>query len=1186
MSIVSAADRNTYRAATTHTIEPVINLVPYSEVASATISATPSVPFGQLAVSGTSGWSNVKVGQMVVIKNTSGLPVSWGVVRKTPDAAILYIDAKSDGDSGFARDISSAIISGYTVSILKFRPAWGLLSRISNGVQYKQFDVPYTNQGSSPDPVPVLGSWRQAFVNTSSNTARVSFDASSSYAHGSNTITAYSWSLDGGTLVAGSLSGSTLTGEFAPGFYEITCTVTSSNGKTCEGYRYLWVNTSTPGDANAPFNWRYPVKITTDKAGRKGRALTLEITGDFSASTVIFPGMAMHLEEYASFGGTAVADGTRRHTYTGYADDLNTTTEISLLKRITLNFQSPLARAKQVPTATQEMIEKSSPATWQEVSTTLSHPLGAAWYTAYHHAPYLIKGHDFLYQTGVTSLRRRSFGFQQDNIEAQFNTIEQMMAGLITCRSDGTIKLWLSPMHASNTDRNALDTKFTWGENDLRGALELAPRLGASVGHVIGGALAWDGNGEPKPYRAIAPGYSQAQGVGKADMPDFIVTATGGQTRLNEVIGHEWRNQNPPLPNVTLPVLRNIDICEPADMDWHVLGVPRTYLAFNPDVFGVNWDSMRMLVDTVNVSWRQTGRQYLKDITVEMRPETFGRPGVFLPVDQGGALAYLPDLSIDYEPDVPDFGLGDQWGVALVWNSDGALGMSQTFVNDEVTYTALSGFSGLVRGAAWDWGSAWITSGYVSGALAAWIATEDSGTVRVYKCADLLTAPNTWTEQANFTVSGTIKVALASSKTTTTHAIVAAKSSSGVKERRTTNSGTTWSSAAQVGAGGFTDSDPGTYDFGVVVEGSDFVVADLTATDTYKLYKASGSGAWGQLGGAPSATTARFPCVQNSNNGKLYVALHKPVTPDATYTVNFDGGYSDYQLDIGSAMTGGTGSVTSGGQSGNGAVFSGSNWTGGANNLFDVMVEIPPTQVTAIQFALKVNWTGTPASGGPWYPRIRIWTSGGTKSVPTGTQYECQTAANFFWDDSLNSPTRKGSWYTYTANVNLPQSDIQFIEVGWRSNTTANVTTSFDCVIDDIIITTTGASGPRLYRIDAFATAPAWVDVTPVANTIPLDQSAVAVDQAAAANLTIITTDPDLGTKVMRKSADNGGSWSTVESNTTYDGLKRSDINWLLWGNNVLDFTPDSYVTAFNRLGDWISSVGNVGTIEGVLLLV
>ena len=50
------------------------------------------------------------------------------------------------------------------------------------------------------------------------------------------------------------------------------------------------------------------MKITTDKAGRKGRALTLEITGDFSASTVIFPGMAMHLEEYASFGGTAVAE--------------------------------------------------------------------------------------------------------------------------------------------------------------------------------------------------------------------------------------------------------------------------------------------------------------------------------------------------------------------------------------------------------------------------------------------------------------------------------------------------------------------------------------------------------------------------------------------------------------------------------------------------------------------------------------------------------------------------------------------------------------------------------------------------------------------------------------------------------------------------------------------------------------
>ena len=78
------------------TLDPTLVVVPTEVIATATISATPaSYPVAALSVTGTSGWSDIKVGYFFKIEDDSNNIVTWGVVRLPATSNTLYIDAKS-----------------------------------------------------------------------------------------------------------------------------------------------------------------------------------------------------------------------------------------------------------------------------------------------------------------------------------------------------------------------------------------------------------------------------------------------------------------------------------------------------------------------------------------------------------------------------------------------------------------------------------------------------------------------------------------------------------------------------------------------------------------------------------------------------------------------------------------------------------------------------------------------------------------------------------------------------------------------------------------------------------------------------------------------------------------------------------------------------------------------------------
>lgn len=912
---ISAPDVTRLRSGK-HRIELVLNTVPLTPGGggfSAQINqASFTYPIGQLTVDhAVSITSPTLIGQAISIGTNSADPrgVTWGVIRKIINSTTLAIDAKSLGDSGYAQDIRQQFADDMYIKIYNHRPPWGLLSRINNKSFFKQFDIAYTDQGSSPAPVAVIGPHRQAFVNTVTNKAQLAFDATRSFAWGSKTITGYTWSLGGGSLLSGSLSGSTLTGEFNPGFYVISCTVTDSASKTHTAYRYVFINTrtgkvadrsSTP--SSLPYGYLRPWEITGDRQDQNGRSLDITLYGNLNPTTdnytftapvaELYPGQGFLITEYAYFGDETLADDSVRvSSYFGYISD----TEINYEKgaqSTTITLHSPMELANLLPAATQQITEVTSPTNWTQVTNALSNPAGAAWYILQHHAPNLLAMHDFIVPSTVKTLRKQSFVFQSDSIGGQLEQLKELMLGNIGCRSDGSIVMSQSPMYMNNTDRNALDNKFSWNEGDVLSPLHYPRTFQAPVGQAKGYAFSYNGGSVATPYASLAPGKSQGQGTGKKELT-VIVRQSEGQTRLNEITGHHYAQEARVTDNFITDVDNNIDIAEPVDANiWHTMVIPATY-----DPMRIGWSNIRVIPKKVTRQWTKAQGGFFKKLSIEWQPETFGLPGVTIPVERGGADTQtnddgtIIDTKPPYDPKFAD-------AYALPWNSLGQITRTNDFNSSAPHFELMTAdLLGSVNDVALDFGSEYIYSGV--GELGVWVVTTSGNTLRVYYAPDIRTVLPTWTLQKTYTMADstvTSSARIASSRTAQDSVITAWKDGTGTRYGYTTNGGTSWSSAAYVQPT-FTD-DPANdnAELGLAVDGTNILVSAYSAGIGYQLYRASSfGGSWTLVSSTP-ASDAPFPMIAVDGSGNAYCTIKNSTGFDVSDNITFDGGGTPYSI--------------------------------------------------------------------------------------------------------------------------------------------------------------------------------------------------------------------------------------------------------------------------------------------------
>ncbi len=669
------------RSQTPHTVRAILNAVPLVPVATAQINQTTFLyPLDQVTVDNTSAnWLTEVVPEMAFSVGTSpgGTDVTWGVVRQAPTSTIFKLDAKSFGDPGYARNIIRPIANDYFITVYKHRPPWGLLSSIKNGVFYKNSDVVFSGQTLSPDPIVRLGKHRRDFVDSGTGLATFTFTADV-YAW-NKTTSSYLWDVDGGTITVGSPTSQTITVTFPPGFYVVTCTVTDSKGKTRLAYRYVWADLDDKTSANAPFSYRHIVKITSDRQDANGRSLNLDIYGDLETNEV-YPGQAFFLSVDHRFAGAALEDSSNLVTsFIGYVPSksltLNRKTKVTKIL-----VESPITAAKGVPSAVQLLTETAAPKNWTECGVLLSNPVGAAYYCMNYHAPFLLNAHDLEFDPYLLQLRFKGHEFTSRDIQSQLGGIAERFLGNIGCRSDGTIRMVRNPMYLTNDERNALPVQWTWLPSDFTNDYEREIIWRPGVGSVYGYAFSYAGGAESVPYASLAPGRVQAQGVGQEQMTGFIVVQANGQTEVNRITGHHFAFVNAATNVLGFDANRNLDVAEPCDIDiWHQ---SELFARYDPEGVGF---SDRAIATSVTRKWSDSGSTRMTP-TIEFQVESFGQPGITMPVDRGGANNWQlsnqnPSLVDPFEPAMPDLGL--DLPIILAGNRNGVMGRSQSF--DEAT---------------------------------------------------------------------------------------------------------------------------------------------------------------------------------------------------------------------------------------------------------------------------------------------------------------------------------------------------------------------------------------------------------------------------------------------------------------------------------------------------------------------
>lgn len=1141
-----------------HEFDPVIvNAVPLIPVASARVNQTTfAYPLAQIAVDTMSDWTTQgKRGRMFSIGTAPGFAdITWGILKRDAIANFLFMDAKSLGDPGYAREIHLPILNDHYITVYKYRPPWGLMSAIRNGVFYKQYDIPYDGSGSNPNPWLKMGEWRQEFVGPG-GTATLPFTLFNSYYWDKNFASCL-WNFDGGVATLGDATDPDVEVEFEPGFHEVTCRVVDTKGRATIGYRYVWINTTDPDDPNSPLSYRYNVKISGDTQDRLGRNLTVNIDGPI-ADGIIFPGQAFHIKENAKFSGEVLDDDHLRvDSYVGYADDRTTT--IRKGSSVSIKLMSPLGTAGKVPTATQLLEEVKAPNDWTQCTTVLSNPIGAAWYIGAHHAPFIIEGHDFEFDMTLVNRRRKSFGFQAVDIGSQYKQLAEMTLSNIGCKSNGRIRFVRFPHYFSLVERDLLDNLWTIIDQDIEDDITIPLQYRMTQGQVFGYAFAFDGSAETTPFAALAPGNVKAQNPGVLSMTPFMVPFAAGQYYTELWTGMHHARMANPIPDFNVKFMNNMDFWEPCDVDKLTLfNVDASY-----DPLNYGWINKRILPTRISRTWSVSG----KKVSGTFEALTYGQKGIFQPVDRGAGDVpwtnqWNPGLDDSYQPEMPDLGL--DYPVVLALNNRNLLGRTFTFT-DRYVYWGKISVPGVMRDVVVDPFSPFITN--TGSAVRALVVSDFQGKITVWRINDVKVQNPVVAKIAEFTPHASYngKVHIRASRTDNNFFLVGWKDGQGVMISQCTGSWT-FNTPVRVGA----ELDPiDTYhandDLGMDLYNERQVIVapdgnlDEDGHYQYHVYTSDDKfeDTFAYVNNIPAGSRLLLGSITLTSDEVAQVPVIDPEPPDPPEPlgiVTFDpGGYEQY--DIGPYSIG---------------VFEGSNAEYNPMNGFThngVQIEVD-LGADYLFHQLTFTW-GTDGQLGSPIVEANIWRTDivfqNSDGVEVGRVDDIRYGEDGFFDEVTASDGKVIDYVRYVT-----------IEITYDF-TPLNTVGIWYLYMDNIDIQATlidYSSKIALYAVNVDSET--WNINSPKQPDMPNMNYAM----AWGSNLSLIGKGPNNYSYLY--AGNSSGSNFTRLGRVKYVGAKRGfdSDGFIGFGFGAIDLSPDQGRTVYPRIGDWSAKVGPVETI-------
>lgn len=1205
MAVPSASDINILEHGGRQDVPFYVFGTPRLIVASAQINTNVfEYPLVEIAVDNTSeDWlTEGLAGRQFCIGTAPGLSdVLWGVLRLDVDEDTIFIDPKQVGEYGYAADIQFELSEDYYVSILKNRPPWGHSSSIRKKVFYKFWNRAYDDEGRNPDPIVRMGPHQAIFVpDQLFVTGGASFDASESFVFPGRTIDSYAWGIDSGST-GDSLDGSSISITFPPGFYEVTCKVTDSKGKSRTGYRYVWVGTDHPDDEYGPLNLRYRLSDAECVQDPQGFIMTLTFQGDLGPE-VAFPGQMIVLQENPTWAGgqSLETPGVVADQFVGYVSNISHRIARGVRETV-VTVESPMKIAERITIENQYIQEVKNPNNWSEVTSILSNPLGVLYYLSAHHAPYLIDGHDLDFFAGIQNLRRKIHNPQGKTLGSQLRNLMQFFVGNIGSRADGTTRMVQNPLYFTTENRNALDTKWTWAARHIVGELNFERRIYPQVGKTFGFAFSYNGEKDSTPYASLAPGNVRSQAEAEESMTPFTVSAGAGQTAVNIVTGMHHARMNARTGVYTLKVFRNIDVAQPCDLDeFHALNLPAYY-----DPYGDGWVNMRVLPTRVTRRWSGP-RNPRKEITVEFEPETFGYPGITVPVNPGGAnnnsggqgpwIPWWLGGDFDpYQPKVPDFSdfdFGFDITRIVAWNSLFVSGNTSTFASKKVQWEHLRNY---VVDVAVDRHSDYFTVDTDQPLEMAFLVYNPTDEVlELYRLENLLADTKVFTLLKNW---GNIN---ADENDFIGHArvcidpiiegywVVAWRNLNGITLDRSTDSGATWGGPLTIGSS--MDEPDGLYfPVGMDVYSGHVAVAakdgstDLDGNFVYFVYKSTSTGGAFSKVNNPSGWSVQPGCIAiTTGPTSTLVPLFSPDAPvpdDPLETVTFDvGGYPNYSVS-GGPSSNGTGSFLGFGGQGDMAYAS---CVQGFGLQATVNVVVNLTAFYSIQqvsfFAHRsIGWTLLDQHG-----QYTVTALDADDNV-VGTPYT-----------EANEPGE--GFYTGTFTVTGDQLGLQpddqvykiviSLSVEWEADGSGSGQTF--ALLDDIEIQATLLQYDRDQAIHSLSLSSNTYTRRHSNQKLPLEPYALAVNTTNGAlgrsKVSAVVSDETGSNTELLASDDGGATWRKIRNTPGLTGLKRGEEAAVLFGHSLIGITidVDETCTAYAQHGDWAEKVIALSKFLGV----
>ena len=1111
-----------------------LHITPLVTIQSGTITAIPTVsPFVSITWDGST--SGIEVGHMVKITNGSTLK-AWAVIRKLPSGAALYISTTPLGSAGISTQIENSIEVGDTVTVYSHRPLWGMYSRIAEGVFYKSWDIPYTDQNENVPPVSNSGAWQVAKLANGVSTHTFTLPkegANTSFAFSSFTISSYLWSLPTGvTLASGfNLTDDVIDVDAIAGTHLVSLTITDSNANTHTSYLWLFVSDGTTGTS---LSERYVISDMTGTSTRQGTEITFTITGE-NLQDVIYPSAGIVLRQWAKFDDSELSDNVLIDTFVGYIKrDGISATHNGDVGSLSVTFASPVIIASSIVQPSQSLEDVSSPANWAECDDALSNLRGHLFYAIQWHTPNLLSMHDF---DAPFATPRKKFGtFNSTNLGAAMRITSDYVAGNLGSTADGKTTVRKNPLYMSNTDRNAVANIITWQEQDIDPdkGFDYVKRMGSQLAESSTGAFAYDGTAR----KAWAAAKFWNQGVGKAQLPNFIVTIAEGIGRILEVVGHFFAEQNSDIRTMPLNLNGLQDVIDPSLMLWCSLNVSSEF-----DPYGVGFVNKRMLPMSVDRSWAIDENGVSLEITLSVQPETFGQIGEEVAI--GNANTYLSggwSIATD-TPFTPAQDNNAFGSIIILHDDNGKFAMTYNRFVSNIEWTDLSSSvdSEVVHDWDFDWNSAYFDGNDATAPLGIYAVTSSGASLNIWYFADILNsliATNIHTYTMNDS-SCTSEARIECSETTTTYVGVGWHDQTGTEFGYSNDGGATWQAKANVGST-TTDTANDNAPLGMDIDAAYTLISAPDATPEYGVYRASTVGGSFSAVANTERTSEPQPMIKIEPSGSIaYVSTIGAGGGGINATVTFDAGGYAYTLP--DTPTPNVGTIAANGNPGN-AVF---------DNATNIGLYIAAEMDLLAVYALT------------------------SYSIDYYADAHTDATIEIYIDGVLDTtivPTVSIAWTTVSGSLSTSG---QVVEIRLVAGPNSLATDR----LDNLNIVGSAVASTALFKVEPFTGTPTWTDITPSSDETPERPHDLIIDLIDPLVLDTVSDN----SKNWYTSTDGGTSWGLSEAASNKRTFLTAGETLLAAGNGEVKISFDAGAN-FDDLTGNLSSVwgGTIGNIKRV----